>query len=203
MLFDQHAEAFDDILVEQLGYDTPMDLRRALTDRGLTRFGRLLDLGCGTGLAGESLADYAAHLTGVDISEGMLEMADEKEVYDDLYVGDVEGFLEASEERWDLIVATDVLPYLGGVEALFRLAASRLSQGGLFAFSTETLPEPAFAGRGWTVGPKHRFAHDPGYIAAALKAAGFAAVELDEIVVRYDEGQPIAGHLALARKPDA
>jgi predicted TPR repeat methyltransferase len=133
----------------------------------------------------------------------MLGVADEKGAYDDLYVGDAEGFLEVSDETWDLIVATDVLPYLGGVEALAARAAQRLAPGGVFAFSTETLPEPAFGGRGWTVGPGQRFAHHPAYLRTTLAAAGFAPVEMEEIVVRYDEGRPVAGHLVIARRAAA
>src|SRR6056297_779952 len=46
-LFDQTAERFDDILVEQLGYAVPLMLRDLLERHGVPRAGRLLDLGCG------------------------------------------------------------------------------------------------------------------------------------------------------------
>lgn len=198
-LFDQNAELFDLMLVERLGYHAPMELREMLEARGRTRLGRLLDLGCGTGLAGESLEDMAEHLTGVDLSEGMLAVADEKEIYHALFVGDAEGFLAAAEGQvWDAIVATDVLPYLGAVEALFALAARRLRPGGLLAFTTESAPEAAFGGRGWIVGPHQRFAHAPGPLRAALEAAGFGAVEMIPIVVRHEEGAPAPGLMALA-----
>ena len=204
-LFDQHAEVFDGMLVDQLGYHTPMELRERLRERGFVGAGRLLDLGCGTGLSGESLRDMVGHATGVDLSEGMLGVADEKEVYDDLYVGDAEGFLEAAVEEgaepWDLIVATDVLPYIGRVEALFAAASACLAPGGCLAFSTETLPEAMFGGRGFTVGPKQRFAHAEPYLRSTLEAAGLAVEEVLPIVVRHDEGLPIPGHLVFARKP--
>jgi predicted TPR repeat methyltransferase len=204
-LFDQHADVFDGMLVDQLGYHTPMELRERLRERGFTGAARLLDLGCGTGLSGESLRDMVGHATGVDLSEGMLDVAHEKEVYDDLYVGDAEGFLEAAiaegAEPWDLIVATDVLPYIGRVEALFAGASACLASGGCLAFSTETLPDAAFAGRGFTVGPKQRFAHAEPYLRETLAAAGLAVEEVLPITVRHDEGQPIPGHLVFARKP--
>lgn len=200
-LFDQTAEVFDGMLVDQLGYHVPMMIREALQARGLGPFARLLDLGCGTGLTGESLHDMAAHRTGVDLSEGMIEIADEKEVYDALFVGDAEGFLDAAEgETWDLIAATDVLPYLGAVVALFAAVARRLAPGGLFAFSTETAPDDAFAGRGWMLGPKHRYAHAPQALGAALDAAGLYALSAETIVVRHDEGEPIPGQLVLAAR---
>ncbi len=200
-LFDQHAEVFDGMLVDQLGYHVPMMLREAFEARGLGPFPRMLDLGCGTGLTGESLEDVTAHRTGVDLSEGMLAIADEKEVYDDLFVGDATGFLDAAEgERWDLIAATDVLPYLGAVEALFAAAARRLAPGGVLALSTESAAEADCAGRGWTVGPKQRYGHADAYLAAALEAAGMTLLAMEPIVVRHDEGAPIPGRLVLARR---
>ena len=74
-LFDQHAEAFEDILVDGLGYAVPMMARDILQRLAPGPYARLLDLGCGTGLAGVALRDMAGHLTGVDLSEAMLGQA--------------------------------------------------------------------------------------------------------------------------------
>lgn len=202
-LFDQNAEAFDEMLVEQLGYHVPMLLREALRQRGLADFPRMLDLGCGTGLAGQALHDLIAHATGVDLSEGMLAVADDKAVYDELYVGDAEGFLEASlEDRvepWDLIVATDVLPYVGRVERLLGAAAACLRPGGWLAVSTEALGEDH--PEGFAVGPLHRYAHSQAHLRAGLQAAGLSVAAVEPIVVRHDRGRPIPGHLILAQRP--
>ena len=201
-LFDQHAEVFDGMLVDQLGYHVPMLIREAIQSLGFGPFERMLDLGCGTGLSGESLHDLCGCRTGVDLSEGMLEIAHEKEVYDALFSGDAEGFLAAAEPgaRWDLIVATDVLPYLGATEGLFAGVAARLAPGGLFAFSTETAEAAVFAGRPWIVGPKQRYAHEPGAIEAALSRAGLATLSAEPITVRFDEGDPVPGRLVVARR---
>lgn len=199
-LFDQHAEAFDDILVGQLSYRTPQDMREALTGR----FPRLLDLGCGTGLVAAALIDITDHRTGVDLAEAMLEIADERELYDDLYTGDAEGFLEAAAEEgetWDLIAAADVLPYLGDVASLFGRAAERLNPGGALIFSTESAEASAFDRVGWTVGPKHRFAHAEAYLRETLAAAGLMVENIVPITVRTDDGEPVPGQLVTARKP--
>jgi len=45
-LFDQHAEVFEDVLVEQLGYHVPMMVRQRLQELNLGPFKRMLDLGC-------------------------------------------------------------------------------------------------------------------------------------------------------------
>ena len=206
-LFDQCAEQFDEMLVEQLGYSVPMLLRQRLLEIAPGPYPRMLDLGCGTGLTGASLADMAGEITGVDLAEGMLEQADERGIYRDLYVGEAVAFLQGTDEpAWDLITATDVLPYLGALEGFFAGAARCLAAGGVLAFSTETLPGmtgPGMAGPGmaggYTVGPKHRFAHAEAYLRRVMADCGFRPLECAPITVRYDDGAPVPGLLVLAR----
>lgn len=204
-LFDQHADDFDDILVEQLRYGVPMQMRQLLRDEGIGQAGRVLDLGCGTGLAGLALRDCASHLTGVDLSERIVEIAYDREVYDDLYIGEAVAFLqdfeaeEAGRACWDMIVATDVFPYLGDTGPIMTAAAERIVPGGFFGFSTETLPAAAFGDADYTVGPNRRFAHQAPYIGEALDASGFETIAMRDITVRLEEGAPVPGHLVLAR----
>lgn len=212
-LFDQHAETFDDILVGQLGYDAPAGLAALLREvmGPQARVGRALDLGCGTGLMATALSGLARSLDGVDLSEEMLAIADARELYEDLYVGDAVAFLEAEEDAaeaegedgpagpWDLILAADVLPYLGDLAPLAAGCARCLLPGGRIAFSTETLPPEEIGPRGWTVGPHQRFHHDPGYVARLLEAEGFEVERLEPTVIRYNQGRPEHGHLLVAR----
>ena len=199
-LFDQHAEVFEDVLVEQLGYHVPVLVRQRLQALGLGPFKRMLDLGCGTGLTGGTLRDIVEDITGIDISENMVEVAHEKDVYETLFVAEVEDFLDDNDEdAFDLITATDVLPYLGALEPLFFGAAENMTPGGLFIFSSETLPDATMAGRLYMVGPHQRFAHSEAYIRERLTATGFELVEITDINVRMEDGQPTPGHLVIAR----
>ncbi len=199
-LFDQQAEAFEDILLEQLGYAVPMIVRQRLQALELGAFKRMLDLGCGTGLTGEALRDMAADITGIDLSENMVEIAHEKDLYETLYVAEVEDFLEDNDdEPFDLITATDVLPYLGALEPLFFGAAENMVEGGIFVFSSETLPDEVLAGRAYMVGPHQRFAHSEAYIRERLASTGFDVVEVTDINVRMQEGHPTPGHLVIAK----
>ncbi|MFT4160875.1 methyltransferase [Shinella sp.] len=199
-LFDQHAEVFDNVLVDQLGYCVPLLVRQRFQALGLGPFKRVLDLGCGTGLTGGALRDMAEDITGVDLSENMVEVAHDKDLYETLYVAEAVDFLDDNEdEPFDLITATDVLPYLGALEPLFFGAADNLVPGGHFIFSSETLPDDTFAGRAFMVGPHQRFAHSAGYVRQRLDETGFDLVEITDITVRLEEGEPIAGHLVLAK----
>jgi predicted TPR repeat methyltransferase len=199
-LFDQHAESFEDILVEQLGYAVPVLLRQRLQELKLGPFKRMLDLGCGTGLTGGTLRDMVDDITGIDISENMVEIAHEKDLYETLYVAEVEDFLEDNDDdAFDLITATDVLPYLGALEALLFGAAENMVPGGIFAFSSETLPDDVLAGRTYMVGPHQRFAHSETYVRARLAETGFEVIEIGEINVRMQDGKPTPGHLVIAK----
>ena len=200
MLFDQHAEVFDSILVDQLGYAVPMTTRERIQANKLGPFPRMLDLGCGTGLAAVALEDMCEHLTGVDLAEGMVAVSDEKDLYDDLYIAEATSFLLAAAEEnevWDVIVATDVLPYIGNAEPFFAAAFGRLTSGGVLAFSTETLPDL----KEWKVTPYHRYAHGARYIQVEAAKAGLKLIDETDIIVRHEEGAPIDGHLYLFQAP--
>lgn len=204
-LFDQHADVFDEILVDGLGYCVPLLLRELIDRLKLGPFNRLLDLGCGTGLTGLALADCTIHRTGVDLSERIVELAYDREVYDDLYVGEAVEFLnefeeeDGTRENWSLIAATDVFPYLGAVEPFLTAAAGRLEPQGLLAFSTETLGDEVLQGRPYMVGPKNRFAQGETYIRSSLTSTGFEILAMDPITVRQEDGKPVPGHLVLSR----
>ncbi len=201
-LFDQHAEMFDTILVDQLGYDVPLQLREMFLELDPEfHCERMLDLGCGTGLSADALDDMAAHKTGVDISENMIEVAYEKGDYDALFVGEAVRFLEsAGDQSWDLIVATDVLPYMGELERFFAGVGAHLKAGGWFGFSSETLDAARLAGRNFTVGDHQRFAHAKTYVEATLAAHGMDCVRCIDITVRSEQGAPVPGHLYIARR---
>ncbi|KAJ7954641.1 Methyltransferase [Quillaja saponaria] len=59
----------------------------ALTDDGVPKL--LLDIGCGSGLSGETLSENGHHWIGLDISQSMLNVAVEREVEGDLLLGDM------------------------------------------------------------------------------------------------------------------
>ncbi|XP_024390204.1 18S rRNA (guanine-N(7))-methyltransferase RID2 [Physcomitrium patens] len=59
----------------------------ALPDDGVSRL--LLDIGCGSGLSGETLSENGHHWIGMDISEAMLDVALERETEGDLLLSDI------------------------------------------------------------------------------------------------------------------
>ncbi|MEL6265993.1 MAG: methyltransferase domain-containing protein, partial [Pseudomonadota bacterium] len=200
-LFNQHAAKFEASLVGRLGYDIPRIMAAALAETRPEGFVRGVDLGCGTGLQGAALKGQVTHLDGLDLAREMLQIAAQKKVYAELFVGDVTVFLrKAVAGSYDLAVAADVFPYIGAVDAFFAAAAQALRPGGLLAFSTETLPLEAFAGRPWRVGPHRRFAHDPAALCQSLAEAGFETLRADPVAVRLEKRVPVDGHLVIAER---
>ena len=200
-LFDQHAENFDAILVGQLGYRVPELIAEKLAALELTHFDTMLDLGCGTGLAGAAMRDACDMIIGIDLSENMITLSDERNVYDDLYIGEAVAYLEEGEDGpFDLIIAADVLPYLGDLNAFFAGLVLKSQQGSVIAFSSETLPDTEFLAAGYKVGPHQRFHHARSYVEKQLSQYGFVALTFDDIIVRTDLGEPQNGHLVIARK---
>ncbi|GER33003.1 methyltransferase-like protein [Striga asiatica] len=59
----------------------------ALPEDGMPRL--LLDIGCGSGLSGETLTENGHHWIGLDISPSMLDIALEREAEGDLILGDM------------------------------------------------------------------------------------------------------------------
>ncbi|MFT5682994.1 MAG: putative TPR repeat methyltransferase, partial [Myxococcota bacterium] len=117
-LFDSYADSFESHLVSELGYRTPTLLRQLYDRVGGGSVRRLVDLGCGTGLSGEAFSDIATELVGVDLSGKMIESARGKGLYKSLHVGEVVSFLTKSTARYELLLAADVLVYIGNLSPL-------------------------------------------------------------------------------------
>jgi len=186
-LFDSFADRFDQQLVDNLGYDAPAVLAERVARRR-EQFARILDLGCGTGLAGPHLRRFQGRLTGVDLSRGMLARAAEREDYDDLVQADATAFLRARPNAFDLIFSTDVLIYFGDLTPLFAAAAEALAPDGVLAVSVERGED------GWTLLPSARYAHGDAYVRSA-SAPWFDVVDQADISLRRDATSTTPGGL--------
>ena len=103
-------------------------------------FNHMLDLGCGTGLAGMAFRPLVRRLTGIDLSPAMVARARAKQVYDRLDTDDLVQFLAAEQSNggvYDLVVAADVFVYLFDLAPVATAVAKVLRPDGLFAFTVE------------------------------------------------------------------
>ena len=198
-LFDGYAPAFDQALTQGLGYRAPELLLRAVeTARtgGRIKFGSVLDLGCGTGLAGAAFRPFCDWLVGVDVSSAMLAQARAKGLYDRMIEGDLANALAAEATqgaRYHLIVAADVFVYLTDLAPALKATAAVLASFGLLAFSVET-----HDGDGVILRETLRYAHSASHVRAALAAAGLKLVSLDSAATRAEKGVAVPGLIVVA-----
>lgn len=195
-LFDEYAIRFDRHLVQSLRYRGPALLhdavRRACSLRLREPAFRLaLDLGCGTGLAGEVFRARCRAMHGIDLSPVMIERARRKKLYDELAAGDLVAWLAAKPDASaDLVLAADVFVYLGDLAPVFREASRVLGAGGLFAFTVQS-----HEGEGIHLGPDLRYAHAPRYLGELAERHGLAPVLSEPVSTREDRGEPVPGRL--------
>lgn len=188
-LFDEYADDFDHHLVNILGYRAYQFLIEHLKGIGKPHYSSALDLGCGTGLCGPLLRGNVDRLDGVDLSAQMLSKARELGVYDVLTQADVAEHLQATGQRYDLLVSCDVFVYVGDLEKVFEGAARVLLSGGVFCFSVETID----GSHDFRLLPSQRYAHSERYLRALASSHGFTVVKAIAQPIRQDQQQSIDG----------
>ena len=100
---------------------------------------RILDVGCGGGLLSEPLARLGAQVVGVDASPGNVAAArlhaQAQGVAVDYRLGEPAQVL-APEERFDVVLALEVVEHVSDLGAFVATAASAVAPGGLMIAST-------------------------------------------------------------------
>ena len=198
--FDSFAASFEAKLAK-LHYQAPALVVAALASTGLpaARALDVLDAGCGTGLCGLLVAPYARRLVGVDLSEGMLDHARVKNVYDELVRGELTAYLQDRHDAFDLIVTADTLVYFGALEEVAVAAAGALRSGGRLIFTVEEATE-SDAPSTYCMKPHGRFNHRAEYVERVLVKAGLKA-DIARAELRMEFGAPVAGLVVTATKP--
>ncbi len=199
-LFDEYADRFDTHLVTALDYRGPEVVMAAVEKAcGLSErpfhFQRACDLGCGTGLMAAAIRDRVAVIEGVDLSPAMVEKARRSGYYGEgqPLCGDLLDTLDsAAEEQFDLLLAADVLVYLGDLAPLLKAARRVLAKGGIFAFTVQ-----AQAGEGYSLGADLRYHHSEAYLRVVAAQRGLTVELLDPCITRQDAGKPVHGFVVV------
>jgi predicted TPR repeat methyltransferase len=198
--FDSFAASFESKL-ERLSYRAPALVAAMLKDSALEPSKRLdvLDAGCGTGLCGPLVAPYARRLIGVDLSDGMLAHAKEKNVYDVLMKAELTEYLRDNREGFDVIVSADTLVYFGDMDGVLGAAARALRPNGLLVFTLEHAVRGE-ADVDYRLELHGRYSHSRGYAEHVLALSGLHP-EIAHAELRMEAGAPVAGLVIRATKP--
>lgn len=198
-LFDGYAPGFDKALTEGLGYRAPELLFGAVQAAhagARMKFGSVLDLGCGTGLAALPFRPFSDWMVGVDLSAAMLAQARGKGLYDRLIEAEVQRYLTEEAKigaRYHLVLAADVFMYFDNLEPVLKSAAQVLAPVGQLAFSVET-----HDGDGVLLRETLRYAHGEAHVQRAVAAAGLKPISLASASTRMEKGVPVPGLIVLA-----
>jgi 2-polyprenyl-6-hydroxyphenyl methylase/3-demethylubiquinone-9 3-methyltransferase len=137
---------------ESVRLERGIDLNNELYPfRGL----RILDVGCGGGLASESLARLGASVIGIDVSYANISVANEHreyslkgtDAYDRLqyrhstaekllYDMELEGKLSSDEHLFDAVVSLEVIEHVSNLQTFVHSLAGFLKPGGALVMST-------------------------------------------------------------------
>ena len=156
---------------------------RILEDSGI-REGRVVDLGCGSGIWARKLVDAGYGVVGIDISEAMIEISRRRVPEAEFKVGTL---FEAEIPPCDAVTAvSEVLNYLfdetahGGLSGLFRRVHDALNPGGVFVFDLAGPGQVAARG-----GKVRTFSEGDGWVVAVEKEEDRATRTLIRRIISF------------------
>ncbi len=134
--YDAWAHLYDTEL-DQPYRTSPIQSARALQKVLSDKQASILDVGAGTGMVGEALAELGyTNITAVDLSSEMLEVARKKQVYQALYQGDLENSLSFVEPNsFDAIISVGVFTYGHATPQALHNLFPLLKSGGYFVLT--------------------------------------------------------------------
>jgi len=200
-LFDGYATGFDKALTEGLNYRAPELLFNAVqaANAGMRmKFGSVLDIGCGTGLAALPFRPFSDWMVGVDLSAAMLAQARAKGLYDRLIEAEAQRYLTEEAKigaHYHLVLAADVFMYFDDLGPVLKVAAQVVAPMGQLVFSVETHNGDCVLLR-----ETLRYAHGEPHVRRAMAVAGLTPVSLVSASTRTEKGVPVPGLIAVAKR---
>ena len=198
-LYARFSRTYDKNMVGELGYQGPLRMTEVLNAQlgnisGLT----ILDLGCGTGLAGKELRPRANYLAGIDLSPEMIAKARETGAYDALEVAEITHWLSSSDQPlFSLITACDCLIYFGDLRQVIVPATRRLTPDGRILFTVESSQTDPFR-----LTDSGRYRHSKGHIESAATEAGMVVERISEGFLRWEFEEAVQAFAVLLRRAE-
>lgn len=193
-LFDNYAFHYEEHLA-LLDYKIPELILKTINE--ITEAGsnwNVLDLGCGTGLVGEKIRPFAKNLIGIDLSEKMLSLAKQKNLYDELSLDDINESIK-KYSNLDLVIAADTLVYIGNLSKIFEQLYTAVKVGGMVIFTIEKTSKYPYE-----LQKTARFAHSKKYIKELVKKYNFDILLQQNAFLRKHNGKNLEGYFYVLKK---
>ena len=128
------ADDYDHQMLVELGYTSPITIAQLLNEHLPNKDAHIIDIGCGTGLTCTFLhqQEYRC-LVGIDLSPDMVRVAQDRDIYQRVMVGDLNLPLEIANTSYDAAISSGTFTH-GHVgpeplDEIFRI----LRPGGILA----------------------------------------------------------------------
>lgn len=186
-LFDIFAPNYD-LTMQKINYAV-LD---KIAELNIDFNGNILDLGCGTGAFAEKFLNQNSKITGIDISQNMLNIANKKQCYHKLLKEDITDFLAKNTFTYDYVVALDVFEYIPDIKNIVSYC-----KNATMVFNIEKAPDNV---ADYILSFSGRHQHNPEYVKEILKNAGYTNIKTYALVLRKENDQPVDGVLFVANK---
>lgn len=183
---------------------------------------RVLDVGCGGGLLTEAMAAEGAQVTGIDLSEQLIDIARlhllESGLKAEYRVISAEAMAAEQPAGFDAVTCMEMLEHVPDPQAIVQACFDLLKPGGRLFLSTINRTPAAFAlavvGAEYVARLLPKGTHDyrsfikPSELAAALRQSGFqledvSGLQYNPLTRKASIGSNTAvNYLMAARKPD-
>lgn len=200
----EQADTYDEV-ARSTGWEGP-SVVFALLSPSVMKGQTVLDIGIGTGLGSESLAQAGLLVTGIDVSESMLALCRKKGfatlIRHDLTVMPY----PFRSESFDYVISTGVFQFFASLDRIFGEIARVLIEGGRFAFVTgerlQNEPAEVIAGPEQTGTEESitMYRHTSDEVSRWLENSGMQLLASQPFSVWMDEGHtkllPMRAYLA-------
>lgn len=133
--YDQWAADYDKDLAEEFAWNSPQHASD-LFAKHVAKSAKILDAGAGTGLVGECLAQAGyGDLVAMDLSQGMLDEAKGKNVYNGFHQMAMGGPLDLLTDEFDAVISVGVFTQGHAPASSFDELVRITKPGGLIVFS--------------------------------------------------------------------